>query len=165
MFLASIYRCSGSYASDARVTPIISSSKDSFDTERSVFMDSLTTKLSVAANIPIFEFGQDISNFLIKAEDPEGRVDPTIIMELELIFFEYMNKLSYYYFLRFSDSQTEILSNGLLLTKSNLIEERDHSLRQCRKAMQSALPSNLAVESWRFEVLILLSCMWISVSW
>ena len=113
-------------------------------------------KIAVPATVANLVCGFDILGMALN--------DPCDIMELELIFFEYMNKLSYYYYRRFSDSQTEILSNGLLLTKSNLIEERDHSLRQCRKAMQSALPSNLAVESWRFEVLILLSCMRISVS-
>ena len=134
-------------------SPIISSSNDSFEMERNNFISSLTSKVSVAANIPIFEFGQDVTNFLKKAEDSDGRVDPSIMMELELIFFNYMTRLNFYYGLRFANTQAEILSNGLPLTRSSLIEERDHSLRQCRKAMQSALPSNLAVESWSFEVL------------
>jgi hypothetical protein len=121
-------------------------------------MSSLTTKLSVAANIPIFEFGRDVTNFLTKAEELSGHVDPSIVMELELMFFDYMTKLSYYYLLQFCNSQSEIVSNGLLLTASSLTEERDHTLRQCRKAMQSALPSNLAVEMWSFEVLISSSC-------
>ena len=159
LVLTSIYGCSGSYAPDLRVAPIISPSNDSFELERQMFMSSLTTKLSVPANMPIFEFGRDITNFLTKADELSGHVDPSIVMELELKFFDYMTKLSYYYLLQFCDSQSEIVSNGLLLTASSLREERDHTLRQCRKAMQSALPSNLAVETWSFEVLILSTCV------
>jgi hypothetical protein len=159
LVLTSIYECSGSYTSDLRVAPIISPSNDSFELERQIFMSSLTTKLSVAANIPIFEFGRDITNFLTKAEEVSGHVDPSIVMELELMFFDYMTKLSYYYLLQFCKSQSEVVSNGLLLTASSLTEERDHTLKQCRKAMQSALPSNLVVETWSYEVLILSICV------
>ena len=141
MVLTSIHECSGSYASDLRVAPIISPSNGSFELERQMFMSSLTTKLSVPANIPIFEFGRDVTNFLTKAEEPSGHVDPSIVIELELMFFDYMTKLSYYYLLKFCNSQSEIVSNGLLLTASSLTEERDYTIRQCRKAMQSALPA------------------------
>jgi hypothetical protein len=159
LVLTSVYECCGSYTSDLRVAPIISPSNDSFELERQIFMSSLTTKLSVAANIPIFEFGRDITNFLTKAEEVSGHVDPSIVMELELMFFDYMTKLSYYYLLQFCKSQSEVVSNGLLLTASSLTEERDHTLKQCRKAMQSALPSNLVVETWSYEVLILSICV------
>jgi hypothetical protein len=114
--------------------------------ENELFLTKLSKKVSLVANIPIFEFGQDLTEFL------SGNVDPSTLLDLELIFYDYMSKLRSYYFLIYSNFEQVTLSDGLHPIRLNLMQERDYCVDQCRKAMKSALPVSSATISWSFQV-------------
>lgn len=113
----------------------------------------LSKKVSIAANMPIFEFGKDITKLLIIAVDENGVMNPSAATDLELIFYDYMTKLRGYYFLIYQNLQMAALSDGFMLnTQIKLVKERDHCVKECEKAMQSALPMNITTSSWSFQV-------------
>lgn len=140
--------CLGSTISNSISSPPTGSSGvDAFsDMDNELFLTRLSKKVSLVANIPIFEFGQDLTEFL-------GRnVDPSTLLDLELIFYDYMSKLRSYYFLIYSNFEQVALSDGLQPIRLNLMQERDYCVDQCRKAMKSALPVSTGAISWSFQV-------------
>jgi hypothetical protein len=113
---------------------------------------ALSKKVAITANIPIFEFGQDITKLLMLIADENGVFNPSSATDLELIFYDYMTKLRGYYFLMYQNLQMTALSEGLMVNKMKLEGERDHCVKQCEKAMQAALPLDIATVSWSFQV-------------
>lgn len=146
--LNSLCTCLGSSISNPPPSPAtISSGVGVFpDIENDLFLTRLSKKVSLVANIPIFEFGQDLTEFL------SGHVDPSTLLDLELIFYDYMSKLRSYYFLVYSNFERVTLSDGQQPIRQNLMQERDYCVDQCRKAMKSALPLSSAAISWSFQV-------------
>lgn len=138
----------GSLISNSKSThSFISASADGFSSmENDQFLTRLSKKVSLVANIPIFEFGQDVTEYL------SSHADPSTMMDLELIFYDYMLKLRSYYFLIYSNFERVALSDGLQPIRLNLMQERDYCVDQCRKAMQSALPLSETALSWSFQV-------------
>lgn len=146
--------CIGSFLPNAKssngaVSPTMSEFPE---IERENFLTMLSQKVSIVANIPIFEFGQDVTDFLKRAEDESGCVNPSTMIDLEIIFYDYMVKLRSYYFLIFSNFQSRTFLDGLQPIRMYLIEERDYCVGQCKKAMQSALPATIHTDLWSFQV-------------
>lgn len=122
------------------------------DTEYENSILGLSKKVAIIANIPIFEFGKDITKLLMLVADENGVINPSAATDLELIFYDYMTKLRGYYYLMYQNLQMAALTDGLPVNKMKLEVERDHCVRECKKAMQTALPMNIATVSWNFQV-------------
>lgn len=116
------------------------------------FVTHLSKKVAIVANIPIFEFGQDVTDFLRRSEDDSGYINPSLLMDLEVVFHDYLSKLRLHYFLIFSNFQRAALSDGLEPIRMNLMEQKDYCVGLCRRAMQSAMPISDSVSSWSYEV-------------
>ena len=149
LLISAQFNCVGTLIPTA-AAPLTGISYVPFDQE--IHLLALSKKVAILANIPIFEFGQDITKILNSAEDDNGLVDPSLIIDLELIFYDYMTKLRGYYFLLFINYRQVSISNGIMPNRDMLNEERDHCVDECRKAMQAALPSILTAESWSYQV-------------
>ena len=150
MVLAS-WQCRGLFASAPYATSAATLSSNS-RMESESYLHTLTKKVSIAANIPIFEFGQEITRIVTMAEDENGFVDPSTIIDLELVFYDYMAKLRSYYFLVFISYRRNAIADGILPDRLGLSEERDNCLGQCRQAMQAALPATALGQLWSFQV-------------
>jgi predicted RND superfamily exporter protein len=113
---------------------------DSLDHDQTNSIQTLSTKVANTVSIPILEFGQEISSILTLIKDTNGDTNPSILNDLELVFYDYMTKIREYYFMTFYNFQQVALSEGLLLDKLMLSEEKENCLRDCEKAMTAALP-------------------------
>lgn len=149
------HNCCGSLSPTIHSTPtnaIFQSDSCYSDLERESRLHALSKKVAIVANIPIFEFSKEVTQILTMAESENGLVDPSTIIELELIFYDYLAKLRSYYFLVFINYRQITISNGIVPSRLDLAEERDRCLAECRKAMQTALPVTLSTSSWSFQV-------------
>ena len=124
----------------------------STDLDRENCLHALSKKVAIVANIPIFEFREEITKILKMAEIEKGLIDPSTAIDVELVFYDYMAKLRSYYFLVFINYRRIAISDSIIPSRLDLAEERDHCLGECKKAMQAAVPALGLAESWNFQV-------------
>ena len=149
------HSCSGPLSPTLHSTPLYTISQVgsySSDPDRENCLHALSKKVAIVANIPIFEFREEITKILEMAEIDKGLIDPSTIIDLELIFYDYMAKLRSYYYLVFINYRRIAISDFIIPSRLDLTEERDHCLGECRKAMEAAVPSLGMAESWNFQV-------------
>jgi hypothetical protein len=96
---------------------------------------------------PVFNFGNEMQKLLyVESED---------ILDLEVLYYEYLNVLRDYYVEDFSE---RIRTAG---SGNNKAEQKHLVLRECKSAMKAATPTSEKI-SWSYEVmLIIIMELWI----
>lgn len=93
--------------------------------------------------LPLFQFATELSA-LLGEDEKEVEVDATSLLECEVVFNDYMGRLRDHYAAMFAKEAQDTAGE-------ELIRRRHFYLKECRVAMQAALPRNACCMTWRFD--------------
>lgn len=103
----------------------------------------LRTQLETEA-LPLFQFGRELSAQLEEDKREAGGVEATSLLECEVVFNDYIGRLRDHYAAMFAREAQD-------LAGKELVVRRDFYLKECRIAMQAALPHHSCCAAWKFD--------------